>query len=234
MNTKIYEYFIQVAECKNITKAAEQCFISQPALTQHIKKLEESLSFRLFERSKNQWFPTKQGEIFLTTARRMLQIEKEIYEKIELFKQIKSPTYRIFVDHHLRNVFIERILPEFSRQYPDLRISLISGDTDSAVEYIENNYIDVAVIPIFKELPAMVDYIPIDQNEYLLILPPDHPYGMKLTIPRIDLQQLKDETFIMNQTFSLFSSMQQQILERFGVTPKETLYAHSMHQLCVW
>ena len=51
MNTRIYEYLLAVAEYKNISQAARSCFISQPALTQHIKKLERQLGTPLFEKS---------------------------------------------------------------------------------------------------------------------------------------------------------------------------------------
>ena len=50
MNTRIYEYLMAVAEYKNISQAAQQCFISQPALTQHIKKLEKQLGTPVFEK----------------------------------------------------------------------------------------------------------------------------------------------------------------------------------------
>lgn len=86
MNTRIYEYILAAAEQKNITKAAELCYISQPALTQHIKKLEKQLEITLFEKSGNALVPTRQGEIFLTTARRMLQIEQETLQRIEQLK----------------------------------------------------------------------------------------------------------------------------------------------------
>lgn len=52
MNTRIYEYLMAVAEYKNISQAAQQCFISQPALTQHIKKLEKQLGTPVFEKKR--------------------------------------------------------------------------------------------------------------------------------------------------------------------------------------
>ncbi len=86
MNTKIYEYMIAVAEQKNITNAAKQCYVSQPALSQHIKNLESQLGVTLFEKTKGAVIPTRQGEVFLTTARRMLQIEQETLKRIEQLK----------------------------------------------------------------------------------------------------------------------------------------------------
>lgn len=88
MNTRIYEYIVAVADCGNITRAAKQCFISQPALTQHIKKLEKQYGITLFEKKDGFLVPTKQGELVITTARRMHQVERETLLRIaELKKQ---------------------------------------------------------------------------------------------------------------------------------------------------
>lgn len=231
MNTKIYEYLIAVAEQKNITRAAEQYFITQPALTQHIKKLESEYNFTLFKKKGTELIPSRQGEVFLTTAQRMLQIEKETYAKIELCKKVANQTYRVFVDIHMRNVFIDRIWPQFLEQNPDVKLSLISGDTNSALEYINNQLIDVGIFPMYGAFPSGIDHIPIDQNEYLLVLPSSHPKIEQFSNHKIDFQLLKDETFILNQSFSLFSSMQHQILERYGITPKRTLNAHAMQSI---
>lgn len=64
MNTRIYEYLLAVAEYKNISQAARSCFISQPALTQHIKKLERQLGTPLFEKRAVNWFPPLRGRSF--------------------------------------------------------------------------------------------------------------------------------------------------------------------------
>lgn len=132
MNTRIYEYLLTVAEHKNISQAAMSCFISQPALTQHIKKLEGQLGAPLFERKNHELIPTTQGEIFLTTARRMLKIEQETLSHIEELRQNTPVTYRIFVDIEMRNLLIEQILPKFLTIYPGLKPTLISGDIHTA------------------------------------------------------------------------------------------------------
>lgn len=64
MNTRIYEYLMAVAEYKNISQAAQQCFISQPALTQHIKKLEKQLGTPVFEKKESIWFPPGRAKSF--------------------------------------------------------------------------------------------------------------------------------------------------------------------------
>lgn len=228
MDTRIYQYMIAVAETGSVTRAARQCFISQPALTQHIKKLEKQFGFPLFERVEAAWVPTKQGEIFLATARQMLQIENEIHEQIEREKKMNAPVCRIFVDFHLRNPFIELIWPQYLEHYPGTELRLVSGDTATALEYLTSQTVDMGIFPVFGELPPQIGSIPIDQNEYQLILPPGHRAVEAFSRGHIDFSLLAEDTFILNQGFSLFSSMQQQILARYGIRPEKILYSHAM------
>lgn len=228
METRIYQYIIAVAETGSVTRAARQCFISQPALTQHIKKLEKQFGFPLFERTEAAWVPTKQGEIFLATARQMLQIEREIQEQIERERKMHAPVCRIFVDFHLRDPFIERIWPQYLEHYPGTELSLVSGDTKTALEYLTDQTVDMGIFPVYEELPPQIGSIPIDQNEYQLILPPGHRAVGAFAQGGIDFSMLEEDTFILNQSFSLFSSMQKQILARYGIKPKQVLHSHSM------
>ena len=231
MDTRIYQYMIAVAETGSVTKAARRCFISQPALTQHIKKLEKQFGFPLFERAEAAWVPTRQGELFLTTARQMLQIENEIHEQIEREKKSNVPVCRIFVDFHLRNPFIEQIWPKYLEHYPGTELRLVSGDTATALEYLTDGTVDMGILPVFGELPPQFGVIPIDQNEYQLILPPGHKAVEAFSGGHIDFSALSEDTFILNQSFSLFSSMQQQILARYGIRPKKILYSHAMQTI---
>lgn len=235
MDTKIYEYLIAVSEHGNITKAAEQCFISQPALTQHIKKLEAQLGVPLFERIDSRWHATRQGEIVLTAAQRMRKIEHEMEQKIETCKAQIKPTYRVFVEGHLRNLFIQNIWPKFEEKYPNTKLTLISGDTDSALEYLQNQMIDIGIFPVFQELPVDISCIPLNENEYRLVLPPGHPLAEDFVSGKINdkliRNRLEGETFILHQSFSLYSTMQHQILNNYGIQPQKILYSHAMQPI---
>ena len=68
MNTKILEYFIAAAEEQNISRAAERCYISQPALSQHIQQLEKQLGVPLFTRTGRHGELTDYGKVYLNNA----------------------------------------------------------------------------------------------------------------------------------------------------------------------
>ncbi len=231
MDTRIYGYLLAVAEYKNLSEAAKACFVSQPALTQHIKRLEDDFGCSLFVRQQGEWEPTRQGEIFLTTARRMLQIEKETYEHIEVCRKTLRSSLRVFVDFHLRNVFIEKIYSRFRDRFPHVELTLLSGDTKSAMECFSFGFADLGIFPVCQPLPASIGSITVDQSEYLMILPPNHRCANVFRKDGIDFQQIEKERFLLNQQFSLFSTMQHQILEKYGISPETVLYAHSMQSI---
>ncbi|MBQ1492008.1 MAG: LysR family transcriptional regulator [Blautia sp.] len=82
MDTRTFEYLLAVEREGSITKAAEACFVSQPALTQKVKKLEEKLDVTIFQKEEEGLVPTPMGRIILNTALRILHIEEEMEREI--------------------------------------------------------------------------------------------------------------------------------------------------------
>lgn len=228
MNTRIYEYLLAVAEYKNISQADRSCFISQPALTQHIKKLERQLGTPLFEKKGSQLVPTTQGKIFLTTARRILNVEQETLDRIEKLRRDIPVTYRIFVDIEMRNLLIEQILPKFLLLYPRLKPVLISGGLHTAWDFLDSHYVDVGIFPLHGEYPPSIDSISVLHSEYILLLPPGHPAAEHFSSYGVDMQQLLEDTFILDQEYSSFHDLQWQILHYHNFAPAKIMHTHSM------
>lgn len=76
MDTRQMEYIIQISEERSITKAAEKLFITQSALNQQLQKLEKELGISLFIRTRSDWQLTPAGEIYVNTARQILNLKK--------------------------------------------------------------------------------------------------------------------------------------------------------------
>ena len=86
MTTKVYEYMLAIQREGNISKAAEKCYISQPALSQQVKILEKKLNCTLFRQENGRMIPTRAGEIFLITADRIVQTEQETRQKLDALR----------------------------------------------------------------------------------------------------------------------------------------------------
>ena len=87
MDTSIFRYVLEVEKYRNITQAAKRLFISQPALTKQLNKLEKELGFSPFDRTHSPISVTPQGEIFLDFARRYVQLESEMMDSLRQFNQ---------------------------------------------------------------------------------------------------------------------------------------------------
>ena len=87
MDTRQMEYIIQISEERSITKAAEKLFITQSALNQQLQKLEKELGLPLFVRTRSDWHLTPAGEIYVNTARQILNLKKDAYSQIQDLKE---------------------------------------------------------------------------------------------------------------------------------------------------
>ena len=94
MDTKILEYVIAIAEEKSLSKAAERLYLSQPALSQRLKKLEDELGTPLFLREKNGLSITDAGRIYINGAHSILQIKREALKKISSMSRSNKNTLR--------------------------------------------------------------------------------------------------------------------------------------------
>ena len=92
MDTKQIQYILKVAECQNITRAAEQLFVSQPALSHFISKAEEELGAKIFNRGTTPLTLTQAGERYVKTAKMILSLQESLKQEIENLKDYVNST----------------------------------------------------------------------------------------------------------------------------------------------
>lgn len=167
-NYNLYKTFIAVAETKNITKASELLYISQPALSFQIKQLEETVGGQLFMR--------KNKGVELTT------LGKQLYDQVKVLisnldrleslgqrqKELEEGVLRIGSSSSNCNQIISNYLIHFANLYPNVKITMIRGSRDALLDKLENNLLDV-VFTDTCEYPTNFDCIKKFPVEYQLI-----------------------------------------------------------------
>ena len=113
MDLKQLEYIVRIAEEKNITKAAKKLYITQSALNQTLLKLEKEIGEPLFERSKLNLYLTEIGKIYIEQAKKILEIRKETYEKIDEIKGDYNSIIRIGLTPE-RNAYVFKYISYLS------------------------------------------------------------------------------------------------------------------------
>ena len=180
MNTKVLEYFIAAAEEQNISRAAERCFISQPALSQHIKELEKQLGVPLFTRTGHSVALTDFGRVYLNNAHAILRTEQQTLDKIKALRESLQSHLRIITTERMKSILEHSIFPELKSQHPSVTISLLTGTADTSITSLLQDTADVGILEAAEELPPELIDVCLVRQEYALAV----PFGHSLTARR--------------------------------------------------
>ncbi|MBF4694376.1 LysR family transcriptional regulator [Fusibacter ferrireducens] len=159
MDIKQLIYFVEVAKEKSFTKAAANCYVSQPALSKSIRHLEEELDSRLFIRDGAIFELTKEGEILFADATNLIDNFHNIRKNIEMTRTHLDAPIKIAVSPFLGNLFFGKIIAEFCALNPGLPISYYETDKLSLISpnFIKTMDISLLLSPQ-KEFEVTGDY----------------------------------------------------------------------------
>jgi len=181
-------YVVAVARKGNFSRAAEQCHVSQPSLSQQIQKLEEELGERLFDRMKREAKLTPHGEAFLRRAVRILEEADAAKREAADARDLLRGTVTVGVLPTIAPYLLPEVMAQFTEKFPGVEI-VVQEDTTARLLKLAHGYeIDFALIsrPIEDERLEVKELFP---EELLLSLPPGHPLTRKRTVAVADLER---------------------------------------------
>lgn len=175
-------YAVAVARAGNFTRAAEQCRVSQPSLSQQIQKLEEELGERLFDRMKRQTKLTAYGQSFVRRAVRILEETELALREASDAKSLISGTLTVGVLPTIAPYLLPKTISAFARKYPGMEIVVQEDTTAQLLKYLATYEIDFALAsdPIQD---SRFEIRELFSEELLLALPPGHRLTRQRTVP---------------------------------------------------
>ncbi len=219
MTFQTLDYIIAIAEERSISRAADRLLISQPALSRQLKRLEDQLDAKLFVREHNEMRLTDAGKIYVNGARSIQNIHEHALEDIHKLSQSGRRQITFIYNNILLPNFSMDILPEFRKQHPHTLISTIHGNATIAKDYLSNGMADLAVAATGEAAHSMLEFIPLREEELMLVLPSSHPLVSSFEKEGADLSLLFNEPFILNQHNSFFRSLEQNLLAGLPYAP---------------
>jgi DNA-binding transcriptional LysR family regulator len=161
--------FYTVAKRLNFTRAAVELYITQPAVTKHIRELENYFKSTLIERSGNRKIKlTPAGEILLDYAEHLLATYKELEFDMNALVNNHSGDLRIGASTTVAQYVLPPILAKFHQRYKDVKIGLITGNTEQIEQSLLNKDIDLAMIEGISRNPQ-ISYHEFLQDELVLV-----------------------------------------------------------------
>ena len=195
MNERKLKIYYEVAKSLNMTKVAERMLISQPSISQAIKEIEEEMDCIFFERLGKRLYLTHEGNVFLSYTRRILNLLEESKQKIKNFNNVESGHISIGASTTVGVHLLPKMVRNFSKDYPNIDISLEIKNTDEIVGLILSNKIDVALIEgdVYNDEIVKKDFY---KDELVFIAAANHKWKEKSVLNKSDL---KNEKLILRE-----------------------------------
>lgn len=218
------EYFIEVAKCKNFTKASNNLYITQQVVSKQVHALEKELNIKLFDRGNRHVELTEAGEILFVTWEKMLHETDLALQKVRKNNALNKVKIRmgIYEIPSIIDYMMSKMI-EYSKNNPNIEFEYEFGNAVFLQERMRKNKLDLFVT-FSSEVDINNDYkykvLNIMKIDLAIILSKNHPLAKR---KNLDLSDIKDETiFIFKDTYS--NDAGKKILTYFeeeGFTPKK-------------
>lgn len=169
-----WKYVLQAASDGTFSAAAKKLFVSQPSLSQSIKKIEGEIGMPLFDRSQTPLQLTAAGEIYVRKAREMQRIYHELVQETADLTGMKSGTLIIGSSRTRSTCYLTQPIIEFHRRYPGIRLMVKEHSVYELKQVVAEGAVDFALI--YEPLENNFERIPLLTEKTLLALPATHPF----------------------------------------------------------
>ena len=171
INFELYKTFYFVAKNKNITKAANELYVSQPAVSKSIKTLEEQLGGELFFRNKKGVVLTQAGEELFLTVQKMMEQLHDAENQFKDHINFKRGIIKIGVSTTIARSFLLEYLKIFHDRYPDIEIKIDTNPSYRLFEKLSNGFLDIIFLSLPYDVPSNVEITKIMKIQDCLIEP---------------------------------------------------------------
>jgi DNA-binding transcriptional LysR family regulator len=180
------QVFYTVAKQLSFTKAAEQLFMTQPAVTFQVKQLEEHFNTRLFERSHGRIALTPAGRIVVEYAERILTMSEEMDTRVADLTGVVAGPLLLGASTTIAEFILPQILGEFKARHPEVQAHMTVANSETIVNRVADHTIDVGLIESPSYLPSLQNEICCD-DELVVICAPTHALATRSTVTAHDI-----------------------------------------------
>jgi DNA-binding transcriptional LysR family regulator len=217
------EAFVQVANQRSFSRAAEALFLTQPSVTARIQALERDLGERLFERSGRGIRLTEVGECFLPHAERVLQSLNAGRDAIDSLRNLHSGSLVLASATTVSTYVLPGLLKTFRGRYPRIEVSVRTGRSEQVLQMLLQDEAQVGLVRAVYHQD--IETKGLIEDELILVANASHQLVGQGTVT---VEQLGDHPFIFFDRNSSYYSLAQGIFRQHGVVPRTQMELDSM------
>ena len=197
MDLELYRIFYVVAEMKNITKASEILNISQPAVTKHIKNLEDQLGTPLFIRTKKGVVLNEYGKKIFLNVKQALTLLDESEKEIGKYKSMDKGTIKIGISTTLTKKYLLKYLEKFHTKYPNIIVDIYTDPTKELINKLKNGNIDLIISKFPQIIDYDLEYIKLGETKYIFVANKNYS---NLINRKVKVDELKDYSIVLQKS----------------------------------
>jgi len=206
-------YFLAVADTLNFTRASERSFVSQPALTKAIQRLEEAIGGRLFDRTKNSVQLTDLGRGMLPNFRRIYETANHAREEARRLVRAQKEIVRVGV---MCTIDFRQLLQGFVESQEgttEVELSFREGNLEALTDALDQGDVDVGIMCSPYEIPKRFAATPLFSEDYVLAIGDDHRFNGRTSVEMAELNRERYCERVMCE----FSTYIERLLRERGV-----------------
>ena len=214
-------YFNAVCQYLNITRAAEALQVSQPAVSNAIRDLEEELSVKLFYRVKKKMAITKEGEFFLDKSMQIVSAVDNLSASMKEMAE-NSSLIRIGISPIFNTLYFPQIISSFRTQYPSIKLSIEEcGSLDCRAKVL-NNELDLAIAVTNDITSPRLNTRDIISTRLVYVVSKKHPLAGHAVI---NVEDIGDSPMILSGSGSYSNALINNLFKSRGMQPNVILYS---------
>ena len=223
---ELYRVFLEVAQAGNISSAAQKLYISQSAVSQSVRQLEEQLQVRLFSRSTKGVALTSEGATLLEYVQHALGLLQSGEEKLEQSRQLLTGELIIGASDTVTKTYLLPRLEAFHKAYPDIRIRILNGTSRMVLEYLHSGQVDVAFAGEMQD-ERVYDIRHCLDTHTVFVAAPDYPCDFRQSY---SMQQIAELPLILLERKASSRVFVEKFFQQNGVTirPEIELGSHNL------
>ena len=228
LNFKHINYVLTVLTEGSITAASKKLFVSQPALSQTIKLIEQDLGAPIFDRSTDPISLTYAGQRYVEAAQAMLDIDRNLRAEIAETKKEVHGRMRVGISSQRGIQLLPLIIPEFVKRYPYVKIDLLEYGSDTLERLTAVGQCDLGLITTTAK-PNRLNYVLIENEQVVLMAARSTELAHRFEDGQpIDIKDAMGEKFVCMTEGHSIRTIQDRLFERYNLKPNVILETNNM------
>jgi DNA-binding transcriptional LysR family regulator len=207
------EGFLAVARLGNLSRAAEELFLTQPTLTARLKALEQELGEDLFVRTGRGMRLTEAGRAFLPYAERAVGSLREGQERLKALKEAASGRLTLSASPGVSTYALPQLLESFVEAHPGVEVSVRTGHSEEVLEMVLREEVQLGLGRAMRH--PDIQSLPLYEDELVLVVEPAHPFARR---DEVTLEEVGREQLILFDRTSSYYDLTRALFRNAGIS----------------